>query len=253
MSDDLFDPWCEPYTDAHGEHLRILLLEKPGARRQAINRLVDAMQQHYQDPDITARRLARLGAPKTARLFKEHLPTRIRARSGELGEILATEYVIRQLRFRVPVFRLRYKDGRNMALRGDDIFGITWVERKPVLLKGEVKSRSAIDADTVTEAVEALRRAQGRPTRHTMLFVAERLRETGNDRMALILERLVLAGMSKVEIHHLLFVLSGNDPSHYFVEHLEAYTGNRRQYAVGLQIADHQAFIGAVFRAASNG
>jgi len=44
---------------------------------------------HYVDPAITAKRLAALGAPNTAMLLREHLPTRKEARSGDLGEVLA--------------------------------------------------------------------------------------------------------------------------------------------------------------------
>ncbi len=41
-----------------------------------------------------------------------------------MGEILATEFIEFQTEFRIPVRRLRYKDGREMALRGDDFLGV---------------------------------------------------------------------------------------------------------------------------------
>jgi hypothetical protein len=63
--------------------------------------------------------------------------------SGELGEILATELVEEMMDYEVPVRRLRYKDGREMALRGDDFIGIRVNAAGNLhLLKGESKSRA---------------------------------------------------------------------------------------------------------------
>jgi hypothetical protein len=44
---------------------------------------------------------------------------------GHLGEILATESVPALLRpFKVPIKRLRWVDGRESALRGEDLIGL---------------------------------------------------------------------------------------------------------------------------------
>ena len=46
-------------------------------------------------------------------------------RSGDLGEIYATEWIdSSERRLRAPIKRLRWKDHRNMAMRGDDVIGI---------------------------------------------------------------------------------------------------------------------------------
>jgi hypothetical protein len=51
------------------------------------------------------------------------MPQQAKGRLGDLGEILATELVEERINLRVPVRRLRDKDGRNMAMRGDDFIG----------------------------------------------------------------------------------------------------------------------------------
>ena len=71
-----------------------------------------------------SKRVADLGAPETSEILKELLPTTKKSRSGDAGEILATEIAEDKLHYQVPIRRLRWKDGREAALRGDDIVGV---------------------------------------------------------------------------------------------------------------------------------
>ena len=92
-----------------------------------------------------AKRLEDLGAPETAKMLKELLPKSKRARSGDTGEILATEVAEQELGYTVPIRRLRWKDGRDAALRGDDIVGVAHDSSGKVqFLKGESKNLSTI-------------------------------------------------------------------------------------------------------------
>lgn len=47
-----------------------------------------------------------------------------RARSGDLGKILASELVKDETNFRLPVRRMRFKDRREVVMRGDDFTGV---------------------------------------------------------------------------------------------------------------------------------
>ena len=84
-------------------------------------------------------------------------------RSGsDLGEILATEYVNRgHWGYEAPVHRLRWKDGRDLAMRGDDIIGFNFKKQPVGRLKGESKSRAVLADATLDEARTALQEAQG--------------------------------------------------------------------------------------------
>jgi len=113
----------------------MLLAEVDGTRSNVLEAIRELVRSHYVDPRVTAKRLAALDAPKTADLFREHLPTRKKARSGDLGEALATEIAEQELDYHVPIRRLRWKDGREMALRGDDIIGIARKKDKLRMLK----------------------------------------------------------------------------------------------------------------------
>ena len=113
-------------------------------------------------PELWSKRVEDLGAPETAQILQELLPNTKRSRSGDAGEILATEVAEEKLCYEVPIRRLRWKDGRDAALRGDDIVGVANdAEGKVRFLKGEAKSRVALSAGTVKEASEALDRDMG--------------------------------------------------------------------------------------------
>lgn len=247
---DAVSAWLSEATNTVvGNHSLRCLTEIPGRRKEIIDTFRDICRSHYVAPEITAKRLSDLGAPQTAELLRQHLPTTKRARSGEVGEILAVELAERRLGFEVPIRRLRWKDGRDMALRGDDIVGVMRSATGPLkLLKGEAKSRANLTASVVVEASSALDRDSGRPTRHSVLFVADRLREQGRDSLAKDLEMAVTQSFRTTPYEHMLFTLSGNNPQTLLADHLAAVRKNPRpRHAIGVQINDHSGFIALLY------
>lgn len=241
--------WLDSSAAEAGVHSLVLLVERDGARDAILGDLGDLVRDHYVAPEALARRLEEHGATETAALVREQLPTRKRSRSGDMGEILATEIAEQTFGFLVPVRRLRWKDGREMALRGDDILGVAGSLDALVLLKGESKSRASLGAAAIDDAAAALDRDRGRPTRHSVLFVADRLREQGRHDIASELEAAVIRGFKGCRVEHLLFVLSGNNPANLLTAHLTACATQTRRHAVGLRIRDHGAFISTVYGA----
>lgn len=243
-----FDRWLEVTVANHGRHACYSVGELHDSREGAFPDLLKSVRAHYVAPEVTAQRLADLGAPKTATLLLEYLPSSKTAKSGDLGEILATEFAEWHLSYAVPVRRLRWKDGRNMALRGDDIVAVDRAAGAVRFLKGECKSRVAFQASTMKNAVAALDGNHERPSRHSVLFVATRLRERGEDDLALELENALLASFEGRDVAHLLFVMCGNDPDALLSGDVAGRSQKARtRHAVGLRILDHQAFINRVF------
>lgn len=236
-------------TEEIGNH-SLVLLEAQTQQCEAIDQLRQIVREHYIAPETTEKRLAALGAPQTAALFKEHLPTSKTSRSGDIGEILATEVVESRLAYEVPIRRLRWKDGRDMALRGDDIIGLLRGKKNRLqILKGESKSRAKLASTVIDEASDALSRDRGRPTRHSVLFVAERLREQSKDDLAKELEDAVLESFRGCTVEHLLFALTGTNPKNLLSDHLRLCAKKkRRRHAVGVRIKEHAKFIDELFK-----
>ena len=245
---DVFDRWLSVQETNVGRHVLLLCTEKQGACDDVIEELRTVVRSHYVAPEITAKRLADLDAPKTAEVLRQHVPTSKSARSGDIGEVLATELAERRLAFRVPIRRLRWKDGRNTALRGDDIVAVARdPEGRLKFLKGESKSRQDLTSTVVDEAADALDRDCGRPTRHSVIFVADRLRDQAEDDLAKNLESAVLQSFRGYTVEHLLFTVSGNNPDTLLSKHLSACTNCMRRHAVGVRIIDHGKFVERLF------
>ena len=245
----LLSCWLKEAKISVGKHDLTVLAEIRESREFVSSELRETVRDHYMSPEMWSRRLEDLGAPETAKMLNELLPKSKRARSGDTGEILATEVAEQELGYTVPVRRLRWKDGREAALRGDDIVGVAQDSNGKVqFLKGESKSRAKLQSSVISEAAKALDAHKGRPNRHSVLFVASRLRERGEDELATELEVATLESFLGYDIEHLLFVISGNDPLSYLENHLtRVKRKGRKRYAIGIQINNHADFIRDLF------
>lgn len=243
----LYEPWCDRENLEDHQKQLWRLTERAGGRAAIEAELSGCIRSHYDDMERIAEDIRDLGYPHAAAILAERMPRSARARSGELGEILATELVEEQMGYAVPVRRLRYKDGREMALRGDDLIGIRVdAEDHLHLLKGESKSRAALAGATITEARAALSRDGGRPTATSLLFIADRLMDHADERRALgrkIRNEVVTRAAPPGRIGHVLFTVSGNATPQALRDDLQAADTIRPQVAVHLRIEDHQEFI----------
>ncbi|CAM5313870.1 hypothetical protein ATER59S_00911 [Aquamicrobium terrae] len=250
----LFDEWCECEADEDGRKRLLKYTERQNGRVAIADRLPDLVRSHYDDMQRITEDIAALGYAGAAALLAERLPRTARARSGELGEIFATELVEQHLGFSVPVRRLRYKDGREMALRGDDFIGVRLsADGELGLLKGEAKSRANLAAATIAEARTALSRDSGRPTATSLLFVADRLMEVEGDGAQLgrtIRNEVANRAVPATRIDHALFTVSGNAAPQALQADLQAAGADRGQTVIHLRIEDHQDFIRVAYEGA---
>lgn len=247
------EQWLQgnPVLDANQRHSLSLFVEQATIRNADLATISDMVRGHYVDDVTTASRLQALGAIATAELLREDLPTKSKSRSGAMGEIIATEIAEQRIGWRVPVRRLRWTDGRDSALRGDDIIGVKVSRHGQIsILKGESKSRAGSIASVIGDACLALDRDRGRPMRHTVLWIAKRLREAQEDDLALKLEKATLNSFRGVEVQHLLFMLTGTGPDRILQDHLVAIATKRRiRHVVGVWVQDHAAFVAQIFGA----
>ena len=250
----LFATWCDSTRNDQGRKRLWKFTERAGGRDAIADKLPDIVRSHYDDMDRIATDVRELGFDGAAALLAERLPRTARARSGELGELLATELVEEILSFNVPVRRLRYKDGREMALRGDDIVGLRVDQTGALhLLKGEAKSRAALSKPTIVEARTALSRDNGRPTATSLLFIADRLMEGDDAQAALgraIRNEVATRTIPPDRIEHALFTMSENATPNALAVDLEAASVDRTHTVIHLQIDGHQEFIKATYEGA---
>ena len=246
----LFDDWSdETEANVNGHRLRLVTL-KDGHDVVAQERAVEILPDHYASPEQVAHVLERLGMEAAAEYLRQKLPNKLSLRSGDLGEIFATEYIEERTDFSAPVKRLRWRDHREMAMRGDDVIGLRpAAEGQPInFLKVEAKSEAALKTRTITNARGALNGDDGLPSQHALTFIADRLHEMGEDELSdAILKAQLVDGITTAQVQHLLFTFSGNDPNNFLRADLNGCGDAIPQNGVGLRIADHQDFIRRVF------
>lgn len=250
---ELYKKWCDATKGKNKRQHYWTYIEKPGGRDEIRGTLTETIRSHFERLELIADDIARLGYEVAAEILRAKLPQTPTARSGDLGEILATELVEEEIGLRVPVRRLRYKDGRNMAMRGDDFIGAGYGAHDSTLwlLKGEAKSNRVLGKSTVTAAREVLNRDHGRCTPDSLLFVASRLLESNvaadQELGRAIRDEVGLKALRPSRIDHMLFTVSGNGAHASLKRDLDATGTNRDQYVVNLHIADHQEFIAKIF------
>lgn len=240
----LFAGWVD--AAQHREHANVTLLtERDGTRVSALDAICDAVDDHLLSVGDSV--LSSLGFPRAAVIAAERLPRSKRIRSGDLAEILATEYVERHTEFEVPLKRLRHKDDREMSMRGDDIIALRRDGGKPRVLKGEVKSRVALTPSVVSEACDSLGASHGRPKAQTLGFIAHQLRHTRRDADAERVEDLMQANLGARDVAHFVFTMSENAPESRLAAVARPKTKVRDRRLVGLRVLGHQNFVQAVF------
>jgi len=246
-----FVAWCPMvYTPIGNHHLGVMTAQT-GDLPIGIQATAAIVPGHYASAEHLARALRRLGKPEAAALIEEKLPTSKSIRSGDLGEIYATEWIAHHGGdYQVPIQRLRWKDHRNMAMRGEDVIGVHLDPRSLRLefLKVEAKSRAALKTQVVTEARAALDKDGGLPSAHALFFISERLLELQDFSLAdAIDDALLKHGIPEQSVRHLMFTFSGNAPNALLTKSLQAYTGPIQQWAIGLRVHGHVEFVAAVY------
>jgi hypothetical protein len=221
----------------------VLLEERDGARKLVAAAFDEVVKDHLAGLSIIHRIS---GYKKSLAFIRNKMPRPIKVRSGDCGEILATEYIEQITEFKVPIKRLRWKDDRDTAMRGDDVIALRKAKTRWHVLKAESKSRASLTPPVVQQAINGLGRNNGRPNPSSLAFISARLRELGRDAEADVFDELQERTPRASEIEHLVFTLSGNDPCTHLQSHL-APAASCHRHLVGCVIADHQKFINGVF------
>ena len=218
--------------------------ERSGARAFGLKTLKQLLAEHF----VGEATIVQAGGyRRSAAIIANSLPANKHTRSGDLGELLATEYLNSETPFVVPIKKLRWKSDRETAMHGNDVIGINTKDGPVQVMKGECKSRASLTRATVHEAAECLDLHDGRPNPSTLAFITKRLYEEKRDVEAKIFQDLQSAGtIAAKRLNHLIFALAGNDPSKDLASCPKSKHGIKRQGAA-IIINDHGAFVAAVY------
>ena len=242
MPSKLFTDWLEPATSTG--HVRIYR-ERAKSRAAGLKELGELLVDHFVGNETV---LTMGGYPKAANTIRNSLPTGKRTQSGDLGELIATEYVDAQTQFRVPIRKLRWKSDRKMPMHGNDVIAVEKKKSSVRVLKGESKSAATVSKATISGAEEGLDRDDGRPNPSTLAFIAKRLYEAGRDAEGKVFEDLQAnRAIAAKNVEHLIFTLAGKDPSRVLAGVKKPKRVGIKRGVAAVVIPDHASFIEAVY------
>ena len=250
-----FDSWCDESEDELNGHLLTVLRTDDDHRAIGVEAVANGLPRHYVSDNRHADILKKLGKPAAAQYLEGKLPQTDRIRSGDLGEILAISYIEQETIWDQTVKKLRWKDHREMPMRGDDLLAVGFWDNSIQFLKGESKSRKRLSRTLLGEARKALNGSNGRPTPHALTFLSDRLAEEGREDIADQIDAAQYRdGIPIDRVSHMVFTFSGNNPERLLKTDLAEYDGEVDQFSVGLQVERHQEFIKEIFeRVIANG
>ena len=239
----------------NGHDLTLLTTDDEGTAI-GIDYVSAVIPNHYVAENRYAHQLKLLGKHGAAEYLEEKYPTSKSAKSGDLGEILATSYIEEETIWDETVHRFRWKDHRNMAMRrrGHACGGHPAERTERYCLKGNVKAALRSRLQQCLRRGHHLTANDGRPSPHALAFLSDRLHEEGRFEVAdCITLTQYKDGIKLNQVTHMLFTFSGNDPESFLTTDLKGYSGDVDQFSVGLRVEAHQDFIRAVFEKATNG
>jgi hypothetical protein len=104
-----FEEWCEAADEVVNGHDLKVLSGSHDHLVAARDKVAEIVPTHYASEEPVAHVLERLGKAAAAEFVRQKLPKSKAVRSGDLGEILATEYIAENTPYEVPIKRLRWK------------------------------------------------------------------------------------------------------------------------------------------------
>jgi hypothetical protein len=240
----LFKTWVTGSEAKKGLSITILY-EKDGTRPLAIAALSAALETNLLPEKVLA-----LPGNEKLMLLANAAAKSLRARSGELGEVLATEYIAGEKAYPVFVRRLRYKDGQDLAMRGDDFLAFRKGKAGAVeVLKVESKARRALTRTVAKAALMGLNKYEGRPTPQSVAFVVMRLFEEDRDADAQLVKTALEQRLDIKQVEHFAFTASSNDPKTVLLAAHDDVPSTARREVVGLRLEEYHDFLAAVYKA----
>lgn len=249
--ENLFGIWCNATQKSDGRKVLWCAVEQLGARQKVLDELAHRTRSHYVSDEEIAKFLEKLDYADAAKVLRTQYPETPNGRSADLGEILGTEIIEERCGYRVPIRKLRDKDHREQAMRGEDMIGVRVDEGRLGLLKGEAKSAQVLGVATVEDARAGLEANAGRPTAHALIFVARRLLDRDNAADQALAKQLLTESVKgtvpKARLAHCLFTLTGNPARKMLQADLQAADGGRDQFVIQLRVPDHADLVRCVY------
>lgn len=172
----------------------------------------------------------------------QRFPINLSTQKGNWAEILLAEYISASCDVKVPVYRLRYNPNVDQSMKGDDVLAFD-LDSNPIrVLVGEAKFRSTPSKTVVVELVDALARSHSGNIPASLQFVAERLFDSGNDKLgAKVMSCNGLFAQGLLQLDYVGLLVSTRDAHRHMLEN--AKPDVRRLVVISLGLLDPEGIV----------
>ena len=250
-----FSKWCELNQESVRGLDLCVMTGRDVAREEGIRATVAVIPKHYFKEgylEEVARAFEAIDKSRVSDFIRTDLPQKPESRLSDIGEIYAVEWINEFSEgYYVPIYRLRWKDHPDMAMRGIDAVGIHVDPKTGDLkfFKAEAKCHKCLKPQALKDARTALEKNKGKLPAEALSFVSKRLFDDENSPLAIAFIR--ATAKQKIDsqaVQHLIFTFSENSPKRDMTKFLEDYDGSFKLTAVGLQVTNFASFINEVYR-----
>lgn len=244
-----FEDWCNIDDKKIDHHRCVIITACDDMLEVGIENVALVVPIHF---NAAADSFDELGKEKAAETMRVMTSDKPNIRLGNLGEIIATEWVNSDSCEYFAPLRFRCIPNPNVSPPGNDIIGFKEVNIYPFInfLKGEVKSREIMNSGTVASARSTLDEHGGSPAPPSILFTLNIL--SADPKNSALVDKIRNALSDNYHapttyVSHLIFTFSSNAPEEYLKKSLESSPGFPLQIYVGLHVKDYQNFVNKVY------
>ena len=249
-----FSKWCELTKESVGGHDLRVMTGRNAAREDGIQATVAVIPKHYFKEgylESVACAFDALDKSEVSDFIRTSLPQKLEMRHGDIGEIYTVEWINEfGPGYHVPIYRLRWKDESQMAMRGIDVVGIhadpTTGDMK--FIKAEAKCHECLKPQALKDAHSALDKNNGKLPEEALSYISRRLFDDGNIPLSkAFLQAAAKKKIGSQSVQHLIFTFSENSPKRPITTFLKDYDGSFKLLIVGLQVTNFAAFIKEIY------
>jgi len=222
-----------------------MYVDTQDGRNAVLPHLAQAVLDHHFHRRRIAALVRQLGHTEAAEYFAKNLPKDNNTRKGNFGEVVASEHLVQRYGYDMPVFKLRFRDSHDLAMRGEDIIAFE-MEAGTIsrVIIGEAKCIVQYQKETVRSAHHRLADAV-RPRPMTLSLLSEILYTEGRDDLASEIDRVSLLFLKEdFPCQNWIVLINQNQPEDPFSflddEDVELVAG---LHCVGISLSELSALV----------
>lgn len=153
----------------------------------------------------------------------QRFPTHTDTQKGNLTEVFLAEYISASSGADLPVYRLRHNPNIEQSMKGDDVLAFDFQGRKPRIIIGEAKFRGVPSKTAIEEIIKGLESSYQGGLPASLQFVADRLYESGQIRLADQVESCALhMANGSLDLNYVGILLSNENSANPINAHAES-------------------------------